>query len=544
MIGIDDGPAGGAREGADRRVARAAARDAGADAGPEPLALLVDRRPRQGRAAAARPGAAPPPATGSPRRAGTRTLAARGAGFDVDPGREARRRAGRWRSARSAILELIADGEVRLVVNTPTPRSGAVRDAAEIRLAATAEGILCLTAIETAVAAAEALDPAIAARHLGGPVARRVGAGARRRRGRRRRSRPSPSEPAPPRDRTAFDLVIFDCDGVLVDSERLSIRLDVELLATLGWPMAEDEIVERWVGRTEAAMRAEIEEHLGRDVGAEWDGVRRALRRARSPRSSSRSTASPRRSTRSRRPAYATCVASSGDHGEDPAEPREDRPAGPVRRPDLQRRRRRARQAGAGPVPPRRGGDGRRAGPDGGRRGQPSTASWPRGAAGMWVFAYAGGVTPAARPRGSGGRRVFDDMRRPARRSLGSRARDDQQPERRRDERRRGAGAAAGASTTSAWPSDQSVSVVRATMITASGTSPPPMPMPPRAAPDSCAATHVAGPRAEHVAADDRRELDRPDEPGRQERLTSARRTPSRSRRCPSPAGADRRGRR
>jgi hypothetical protein len=31
-------------------------------------------------------------------------------------------------------------------------------------LAATAEGILCLTAMETAVAAAEALDPAIAGR--------------------------------------------------------------------------------------------------------------------------------------------------------------------------------------------------------------------------------------------------------------------------------------------------------------------------------------------------------------------------------------------
>jgi carbamoyl-phosphate synthase large subunit len=62
------------------------------------------------------------------------------------------------------ILELIASGDVRLVVNTPTPRSGAVRDAAEIRLAATAEGILCLTAIETAVAAAEALDPRIAGR--------------------------------------------------------------------------------------------------------------------------------------------------------------------------------------------------------------------------------------------------------------------------------------------------------------------------------------------------------------------------------------------
>jgi hypothetical protein len=34
----------------------------------------------------------------------------------------------------------------------------------DIRLAATAEGILCLTAMETAVAAAEALDPEIAGR--------------------------------------------------------------------------------------------------------------------------------------------------------------------------------------------------------------------------------------------------------------------------------------------------------------------------------------------------------------------------------------------
>jgi hypothetical protein len=59
------------------------------------------------------------------------------------------------------ILEAIARGDVRLVVNTPTPRSGAVRDAAEIRHAAIAEGVLCLTAIETGIAAAEALDPAL-----------------------------------------------------------------------------------------------------------------------------------------------------------------------------------------------------------------------------------------------------------------------------------------------------------------------------------------------------------------------------------------------
>jgi carbamoyl-phosphate synthase large subunit len=61
----------------------------------------------------------------------------------------------------AGILELIASGRVRLVVNTPTPRSGPVRDAADIRHATIAEGILCFTSIETGVAAAEALDPAI-----------------------------------------------------------------------------------------------------------------------------------------------------------------------------------------------------------------------------------------------------------------------------------------------------------------------------------------------------------------------------------------------
>ena len=61
------------------------------------------------------------------------------------------------------ILDAIAGGKVRLVVNTPTPRSGAVRDAAEIRHATIAEGILCLTAIETGRAAALAMDPSIVA---------------------------------------------------------------------------------------------------------------------------------------------------------------------------------------------------------------------------------------------------------------------------------------------------------------------------------------------------------------------------------------------
>lgn len=45
-----------------------------------------------------------------------------------------------------------------------------------------------------------------------------------------------------------FDLVIVDGDGVLVDSERVAVALERELLADLGWSLSEAEIVERFVG--------------------------------------------------------------------------------------------------------------------------------------------------------------------------------------------------------------------------------------------------------------------------------------------------------
>jgi HAD superfamily hydrolase (TIGR01509 family) len=68
-----------------------------------------------------------------------------------------------------------------------------------------------------------------------------------------------------------FDLIVYDCDGVLVDSERLSIRVDAKFLDRLGWPMSEAEIVERFVGRSDADMRAVIEEHLGGPIPADID---------------------------------------------------------------------------------------------------------------------------------------------------------------------------------------------------------------------------------------------------------------------------------
>ena len=40
-----------------------------------------------------------------------------------------------------------------------------------------------------------------------------------------------------------FDLVLFDCDGVLVDSERISVRVDQRVLADLGREPEVEEIV-------------------------------------------------------------------------------------------------------------------------------------------------------------------------------------------------------------------------------------------------------------------------------------------------------------
>jgi HAD superfamily hydrolase (TIGR01509 family) len=48
--------------------------------------------------------------------------------------------------------------------------------------------------------------------------------------------------------------VIFDCDGVLVDSEPLSMRADVALLARFGISMSEAEAHTRFVGTTFQAM--------------------------------------------------------------------------------------------------------------------------------------------------------------------------------------------------------------------------------------------------------------------------------------------------
>ncbi|MFJ4189025.1 HAD family hydrolase [Kitasatospora sp. NPDC089509] len=76
---------------------------------------------------------------------------------------------------------------------------------------------------------------------------------------------------------TPIDLVIFDCDGVLVDSEIIAVRVLVQLGAEFGWPLTEAEVVERFVGRSEAANHAMVAERLGEEVATLFDKRFRAL---------------------------------------------------------------------------------------------------------------------------------------------------------------------------------------------------------------------------------------------------------------------------
>jgi HAD superfamily hydrolase (TIGR01509 family) len=67
------------------------------------------------------------------------------------------------------------------------------------------------------------------------------------------------------------DLVIFDCDGVLVDTEPIAIDVDLEVLADLGLHLSREEVVERFVGHTDADVTAQVEVLLGRPSPASWD---------------------------------------------------------------------------------------------------------------------------------------------------------------------------------------------------------------------------------------------------------------------------------
>jgi HAD superfamily hydrolase (TIGR01509 family) len=72
-------------------------------------------------------------------------------------------------------------------------------------------------------------------------------------------------------------LLIFDCDGVLVDSEVIAFDVLRQMLADLGKPMSLAECGLRFMGRRTPDVLAEIEKELGRPIPADMGARMKAL---------------------------------------------------------------------------------------------------------------------------------------------------------------------------------------------------------------------------------------------------------------------------
>lgn len=65
-----------------------------------------------------------------------------------------------------------------------------------------------------------------------------------------------------------IELVIFDCDGVLVDSEPIALRVNVQCFAEFGHTVTEELIVQEFLGKSNTAVL---------EIASSWIGPERAL---------------------------------------------------------------------------------------------------------------------------------------------------------------------------------------------------------------------------------------------------------------------------
>ena len=75
----------------------------------------------------------------------------------------------------------------------------------------------------------------------------------------------------------SFDLVIFDCDGVLVDSEPIINRAHARTLTACGHAITEQELVARFCGMSNSEMLEIIERERGRPLPAAYAGQVEAI---------------------------------------------------------------------------------------------------------------------------------------------------------------------------------------------------------------------------------------------------------------------------
>lgn len=67
-----------------------------------------------------------------------------------------------------------------------------------------------------------------------------------------------------------FDAILFDCDGVLVDSELITNRVLHGMLNESGWALSEDDCMRIFIGKTVRSETARIEAETGQPLTDAW----------------------------------------------------------------------------------------------------------------------------------------------------------------------------------------------------------------------------------------------------------------------------------
>jgi HAD superfamily hydrolase (TIGR01509 family) len=70
---------------------------------------------------------------------------------------------------------------------------------------------------------------------------------------------------------SSIDLIIFDCDGVLVDSELISCRAHSDVLTRHGYPITSDQVLKRFLGVSDREARQTIEREMGRKLPDDFE---------------------------------------------------------------------------------------------------------------------------------------------------------------------------------------------------------------------------------------------------------------------------------
>ena len=73
------------------------------------------------------------------------------------------------------------------------------------------------------------------------------------------------------------DLLIFDCDGVLIDSQAIQCRVDAAVLTRLGYAITAEDVGRKFIGVSTQAMVRHVEGLLGRPLPITFEAERDRL---------------------------------------------------------------------------------------------------------------------------------------------------------------------------------------------------------------------------------------------------------------------------